>query len=111
MAQMASAIGRGGLEPVPVASALVPALEFIPPVDPLIERERLERRMKVYLDFSRFQPPVFEGGLDPAKAEAWFIKMNRLMGLGMIPSVERVSLAASFLEKEAFFWWESVGWT
>ena len=43
MAQMASAIGRGGLGPVPVASASVPAPASVPPVDPLVERERSER--------------------------------------------------------------------
>ena len=108
MAHMASAIGRGGVEQMPAVSASVPALDSDPQLDPLIERERSERRMKLYLDFSRFQPPVFEGGPDPAEAEAWFSEMSRLLRLGMIFGDERVVLAASFLRKEAQFWWESV---
>ncbi|XP_034207089.1 uncharacterized protein LOC117620937 [Prunus dulcis] len=50
----------------------------------------------------------FDGDGDPAVAEEWIEKMERIMEVMAVPQDRRVTLATFFLTRNARFWWESV---
>ncbi|VVA33282.1 PREDICTED: Transposon, partial [Prunus dulcis] len=49
----------------------------------------------------------FDGDGDPAVAEEWIEKMERIMEVMAVPQDRRVTLATFFLTRNARFWWES----
>ncbi|XP_028107488.1 uncharacterized protein LOC114306447 [Camellia sinensis] len=51
------------------------------------------------------QPPSFKGGIEPMKAEAWVLGIEKLFEVFPCTEVQKVQLAAFTLEDEARRWW------
>ncbi|XP_070660658.1 uncharacterized protein [Malus domestica] len=67
-----------------------------------------ERVMKIHGEFRKSRPPVFKGVSDPMVAEEWIRQIKRSMTNQRIPEELRVSIASTYLEGQAYHWWESV---
>ncbi|CAL8993984.1 unnamed protein product [Prunus brigantina] len=50
----------------------------------------------------------FDGDGDPAMAEEWIEKIERVMEIMRVPQDQRVALATFFLTRNARHWWESI---
>ncbi|XP_028100720.1 uncharacterized protein LOC114300067 [Camellia sinensis] len=59
-----------------------------PPVQPVLDVQNDDRTIALTKEFKKMKPPLFHGGMDPLKAEAW-----------------KVQLATFILEDEARRWW------
>ena len=62
----------------------------------------------VYERFRRQKPPMFSGSPDPAEAEDWLKKIQRIFAYMGLEDHERVACATNQLEREALCWWEYV---
>ncbi|CAL5404420.1 unnamed protein product [Camellia sinensis] len=51
------------------------------------------------------KPPVFKGGIEPMKAEAWVLGIEKLFEVFPCTEIQKVQLAAFTLEDEARRWW------
>ncbi|XP_028104481.1 uncharacterized protein LOC114303546 [Camellia sinensis] len=51
------------------------------------------------------KPPSFNGGIEPMKAEAWVLGIEKLFEVFPCTKVQKVQLAAFTLEDEARRWW------
>ena len=51
------------------------------------------------------KPPQFHGGLDPLKAEAWVLGIEKLFEVFPCSDTQKVLLATFMLEDEARRWW------
>ncbi|XP_028094465.1 uncharacterized protein LOC114294545 [Camellia sinensis] len=51
------------------------------------------------------KPPSFKGGIEPMKAEAWVLGIEKLFEVFPCTEVQKVQLAAFTLEDEARRWW------
>ncbi|XP_028094331.1 uncharacterized protein LOC114294399 [Camellia sinensis] len=51
------------------------------------------------------KPPKFHGGIEPMKAEAWVLEMEKLFEVFPSIDAQKVSLAAFTLEDDARRWW------
>ncbi|VVA39015.1 PREDICTED: Transposon, partial [Prunus dulcis] len=49
----------------------------------------------------------FDGDGDPAVAEEWIERIERIMEVMAVPQDRRVTLATFFLIRNARHWWES----
>ncbi|KAM1463330.1 hypothetical protein ACFX1Q_047340 [Malus domestica] len=67
-----------------------------------------ERVMKIHGEFRKSRPPVFKGVSDPMVAEEWIRQIKRSMTNQRIPEELRVSIGSTYLEGQAYHWWESV---
>ncbi|XP_021806448.1 uncharacterized protein LOC110750424 [Prunus avium] len=76
---------------------------------PLSRTEHTRDASLTYADQARRIGAVeFNGDGDPAMAEEWIEKMERIMDVMDIPQERRVVLATFFLSRNASYWWESV---
>ena len=83
------------------APSLPPAV--VPAVQPGEVVNRLE---PLYERFRKQQPPVFEGGPDPLKAEQWLTLITVILDFMRIEGHDRVACAAYMLREDAHIWWE-----
>ncbi|XP_040365116.1 uncharacterized protein LOC121048850 [Rosa chinensis] len=67
-----------------------------------------ERVMRIQGAFRKAKPPIFKGTLDPMVAEEWLLQMKRSMNNQRIPDDLKVTIACTYLEGQAYHWWESV---
>ncbi|XP_028101658.1 uncharacterized protein LOC114300974 [Camellia sinensis] len=51
------------------------------------------------------KPPSFKGGIEPMKAEAWVLGIEKLFEVFPCTEIQKVQLAAFTLEDEARRWW------
>ncbi|KAH7855858.1 hypothetical protein Vadar_029787 [Vaccinium darrowii] len=59
-------------------------------------------------DFQKMKPPLFEGGIDPSKADDWELGMEKIFVVvnpAQCSEVHKVVLATYSLEGEAHRWW------
>ncbi|XP_028065933.1 uncharacterized protein LOC114268900 [Camellia sinensis] len=56
-------------------------------------------------EFKKMKPPIFKGGIDPMKAEAWVLYVEKLFEVFPCTEAQKVQLAAFTLEDEACTWW------
>ena len=56
-------------------------------------------------EFKKMKPPKFHGGIEPMKAEAWILEMEKLFEVFPSTDAQKVSLAAFTLEDDARRWW------
>lgn len=64
--------------------------------------------MRIQGEFRKSKPLVFKGLPDPIMAEEWLRQMKRKMTNQRIPENLRVTIASTYLEGQAYHWWESV---
>ncbi|XP_028121010.1 uncharacterized protein LOC114318341 [Camellia sinensis] len=56
-------------------------------------------------EFKKMKPPVFHGGIEPLKAEAWVLGIEKLFKVFLCTDAQRIQLAAFTLEDDARCWW------
>lgn len=67
-----------------------------------------DRLMLIQGEFRKTRPPVFKGEPDPMVAEEWLRQIKRRMANQGVPEDLMVSIACTYLEGQAYHWWESV---
>ncbi|XP_028113870.1 uncharacterized protein LOC114311899 [Camellia sinensis] len=56
-------------------------------------------------EFKKMKPLVFHGGIEPLKAEAWVLGIEKLFEVFPYTEAQKVQLAAFTLEDDARRWW------
>ncbi|KAF5931514.1 hypothetical protein HYC85_027685 [Camellia sinensis] len=56
-------------------------------------------------EFKKMKPPRFSGGIEPMKAEAWVLEMEKLFEIFPSTDAQKVTLAAFTLDDDARRWW------
>ena len=59
-------------------------------------------------EFKKMKPPRFSGGIEPMKAEAWVLEMEKLFEIFPSTDAQKVTLAAFTLDDDARRWWMMV---
>ncbi|XP_028097039.1 uncharacterized protein LOC114296912 [Camellia sinensis] len=54
--------------------------------------------------FKKIKPPVFHGGIEPLKAEAWVLGIEKLFEVFLCTKAQKVQLASFTLEDDARRW-------
>ena len=67
-----------------------------------------DRVLRIQGEFRKSKPPVFKGSTDPMIAEEWVRQMKRSLTNKRIPEDLQVTVACTYLEGQAYRWWESV---
>lgn len=67
-----------------------------------------ERVMRIQGEFRKCQPPIFNGVPDPMAAEEWIRQIRRKLNNQKVPEELKVDIACTYLEGQAYHWWESV---
>ncbi|XP_028083076.1 uncharacterized protein LOC114284365 [Camellia sinensis] len=62
--------------------------------------DRLER-----MKFNKMKPPTFQGELEPLKAEAWILEIEKLFEVFPCSEEQKVLLATFTLQEKARMWW------
>lgn len=76
----------------------------IPP--PVVQDFHVEdRTITLTKEFRKMKPPIFKEGIDPMKAEAWVLGVEKLFEVFPCTEVQKVPLPAFTLEDEARRWW------
>ncbi|KAF7147139.1 hypothetical protein RHSIM_Rhsim03G0184300 [Rhododendron simsii] len=75
-----------------------------PPPEVVIAQPVAEMSIK---DFQKMKPPIFEGGIDPLKADNWILGMEKIFAVAQAqcPEMHKVVLATYNFEGEAYRWW------
>ncbi|XP_028082973.1 uncharacterized protein LOC114284268 [Camellia sinensis] len=78
-----------------------------PPIPPPAVQEfhAEDRIITLTKEFKKMKPPVFKGGIEPMKAEAWVLGIEKLFEVFPCTEIQKVQLAAFTLEDEARRWW------
>ncbi|XP_062013812.1 uncharacterized protein LOC133730194 [Rosa rugosa] len=66
------------------------------------------RFMRIQGEFCKCQPPIFKGVPDPMAAEEWIRQIKRKLKNQRVPEELKVEIACTYLEEQAYHWWESV---
>ena len=82
-----------------------PAPILAPQVVPPNVGDRME---PIYERFWKQNPPVFEGGPDPLKAEQWMTMIASIFDFMRVEDNDRVRCAIYMLRDDARIWWEIV---
>ena len=61
--------------------------------------------------FQEYYPPVFDGGLDPFRAEQWMGMISSILDSMGLVGHDRVACATFVLRDDARMWWEVVSQT
>ncbi|XP_016648315.1 PREDICTED: uncharacterized protein LOC103327202 [Prunus mume] len=64
--------------------------------------------MRIQGEFRKTRPPVFKGDPNPMAAEEWLRQIKRKMNEQRVPGNLKVTIASTYLEGQAYHWWESV---
>ena len=75
-----------------------------PPVPPVPDNPNDVRIIALTKEFKKMKPPQFHGGLDPLKAEAWVLGIEKLFEVFPCSETQKVHLATFMLEDEARRW-------
>ena len=77
-----------------------------PPSAPTVsDNQNDDRIIALTKEFKKMKPPQFHGGLDPLKAEAWVLGIEKLYEVFPCLETQKVLLATFMLEDEARRWW------
>ncbi|XP_058777768.1 uncharacterized protein LOC131652016 [Vicia villosa] len=63
---------------------------------------------RAFGDFRKINPPIFEGGYGPDKAQAWMKEMEGIFQVVNCTDVKKVRFGTHMLMKGAEDWWEDV---
>ncbi|CAL9016943.1 unnamed protein product [Prunus brigantina] len=67
-----------------------------------------DRVMRIQGQFRKTKPTIFKGEPNPMAAEEWLRQIKRKMDNQRIPEDIRVVIACTYLEGQAYLWWESI---
>lgn len=67
-----------------------------------------DRVLRIQGEFRKYRPPIFKGKPNPMVAEEWIRQMKRKLNNQGIPEELKVDVACTYLEGQAYHWWESV---
>ncbi|XP_028115585.1 uncharacterized protein LOC114313397 [Camellia sinensis] len=76
-----------------------------PSVQPIPDMQNDNRTIALTKEFKKIKPPLFHGGVDPLKAEAWVLGIEKLFEVLPCLETQKVQLATFTLEDEARRWW------
>ena len=76
-----------------------------PQAPPVPDNQNDDRIIALTKEFKKMKPPQFHGGLDPLKAEAWVLGIEKLFEVFPCSDTQKVLLATFMLEDEARRWW------
>ncbi|XP_028072666.1 uncharacterized protein LOC114274879 [Camellia sinensis] len=80
-----------------------PPMPVPPPV--VQDRQANDRTIAFTKEFKKMKPPLFKGGIDPLKAEAWVLSIEKQFKVYPCIEVHKVLFATFTLEDEARRWW------
>ncbi|XP_028090324.1 uncharacterized protein LOC114290592 [Camellia sinensis] len=80
-----------------------PPLMPVPPPAPGCQPETCA--IALTREFKKMKPPVFHSGIEPLKAEAWVLGIEKLFEVFPCTKAQKVQLAAFTLEDNARRWW------
>ena len=84
----------------------------LPGVALVLAQPRVENRWEfLYGRFQEYYPLVFEGGLDPFRAEQWMGMISSILDSMGLVGHDRVICATYVLRDDARMWWEVVSQT
>ncbi|KAM2168796.1 hypothetical protein ACFX1Q_038204 [Malus domestica] len=66
------------------------------------------RVMRIQGEFCKTKPTIFSGEPNTIAAEEWLRQMKRKMDNQKVPEDVRVIVACTYLEGQAYLWWESI---
>ncbi|XP_028098947.1 uncharacterized protein LOC114298552 [Camellia sinensis] len=77
------------------------------PVPPPImqDHQANDRTIALTKEFKKMKPPLYKGGIDPLKAEAWVLGIKKLFEVFPCTEAQKVMLAAFTIEDEVHRWW------
>ncbi|XP_028089999.1 uncharacterized protein LOC114290320 [Camellia sinensis] len=77
------------------------------PVPPPIVQDHYanDRTIALTKEFKKMKPPLFRGGIDLLKVEAWVLGIEKLFEVFPCTEVQKVLLAAFTLEDGVYRWW------
>ena len=79
---------------------------------PGLAQPRVENRWEFLCGrFLKFYPPIFEGGLDPFRAEQWMGMISSILDSMGLVGHDRVICATYVLRDDSRVWWEVVSQT
>ncbi|CAB4289738.1 unnamed protein product [Prunus armeniaca] len=67
-----------------------------------------DRVMRTQGEFHKTKPTIFKGEPNPRVAKEWLRQIKRKMDNQRIPEDIRVVIACTYLEGQAYLWWESI---
>lgn len=67
-----------------------------------------DKVLRIQGEFRKCRPPIFKGKPNPMVAEEWIRQMKRKLINQGIPEEFKVVIACTYLEGQAYHWWESV---
>ena len=76
-----------------------------PPAPPVPDNLNDDQIIALTKEFKKMHPPPFHGGLEPWKAEAWVLGIEKLFEVFPCSETQKVLLATFMLEDEARRWW------
>src|SRR4051812_45405304 len=62
---------------------------------------------RAFGDFQRCNPPIFEGGYGPDKAQAWMREIEKIFQVVRCTDEQKVQFGTHMLTKEADVWWSN----
>ncbi|XP_028109744.1 uncharacterized protein LOC114308371 [Camellia sinensis] len=68
-----------------------------------------DRTITLTKEFKKMKPPSFKGEIEPMKAEAWVLGIEKLFEVFPCTEAQKVQLAAFTIEDEARRWWMPTG--
>ncbi|XP_068319750.1 uncharacterized protein [Pyrus communis] len=64
--------------------------------------------MRIQGEFRKAQPSIFKGDPNLMQAEEWLRQIKRKLNDQNVPENLKVTIACTYLEGQAYHWWESV---
>ncbi|XP_050142171.1 uncharacterized protein LOC126618121 [Malus sylvestris] len=64
--------------------------------------------MRIQGEFRKTRPSIFKGDPNPMQAEEWLRQIKRKLNDQRVPENLKVTVACTYLEGQAYHWWESV---
>ncbi|BBG93435.1 hypothetical protein Prudu_001444 [Prunus dulcis] len=67
-----------------------------------------DRVMRIEGQFRKTKPTIFKGEPNPMASEEWLGQIKRKMDKQRIPEDIKVVIVCTYLEGQAYLWWESI---
>ncbi|XP_028064290.1 uncharacterized protein LOC114267449 [Camellia sinensis] len=78
----------------------------MPSPPPVVQDQQADdRTIALTKEFKKLKPPLFKRGIDPLKAQAWVLGIEKLFEVFPCTEAQKVLLTAFTLEDKARHWW------
>ncbi|XP_028056179.1 uncharacterized protein LOC114260296 [Camellia sinensis] len=71
----------------------------------MLDLQNDDRTIALTKEFKKMKPPSFHGDVDPLKADAWVLGIEKLIAVFRCLETQKMQLATFTLEDEARRWW------